>query len=88
MKALLAMLALAMLPAAAPAQEKAAKPTAKVALYKTADSAACPPDVPVWVDPARQVYYVKGDPLFGKTRPGGWNCRRNVEAAGYQAAKR
>jgi hypothetical protein len=88
MKALFAMLALAMLPGAALAQEKAAKAPPKVTLYKTADSAACPPDVAVWVDPARRLYYVKGDPLLGKTKPGGWNCRRNAEAAGYQAAKR
>lgn len=69
------------------AQETPAKPPATVSLYKTADSAACSGDLTVWVDPERRLYYVKGDALFGKTRPGGYNCRRHVEAAGYRPGR-
>ncbi|MBX6367424.1 MAG: hypothetical protein IRZ04_05545 [Rhodospirillales bacterium] len=71
----------------AAAQETPAKPPRAVSLYKTADSAACSDDVTVWVDPERRLYYVKGDPLYGKTRPGGYNCRRHVEAAGYRPGR-
>jgi hypothetical protein len=86
MRLLLAIL-LALAPGAALAQQGQEKPPAKVTLYKTADSAACSGDVAVWVDPNGHVYYQKGDKLFGKTRPGGYNCRKHVEAAGYKPAK-
>lgn len=71
----------------AAAQDTPAKPPVAVSLYKTASSAACADDVTVWVDPERRLYYVKGDPLYGKTRPGGYNCRRHVEAAGYRPGR-
>lgn len=86
MMILLAIL-VAMAPGIALGQQTPAKPAAKVTLYKTADSAACSGDVAVWVDPDAHVYYVKGDKLFGKTRHGGYNCRKHVEAAGYQPAR-
>jgi hypothetical protein len=76
----------ALAPAAVLAQAPE-KPAAKVTLYKTASSAACSGDVAVWVDPDARLYYLKGDKLFGKTRHGGYNCRKQVEAAGYRAAK-
>jgi hypothetical protein len=86
MRTLLAIL-IAIVPSATLGQQTPANPPAKVTLYKTADSAACSGDVAVWVDPNTRVYYLKGDKLFGKTRPGGYNCRKQVEAAGYRAAK-
>ena len=85
MKALLS-LAL-MVSAGAALADDAKKPAPGVALFKTADSAACAPDIAVWVDPVRRLYYVKGDPQFRNTKPGGWNCRKHVEAAGYQPGK-
>jgi nitrous oxide reductase accessory protein NosL len=86
MRALLAFVAV-LAPAAALGQQAQDKPPAKVTLYKTADSAACSGDVAVWVDPKGHVYYQRGDSLFGKTRPGGYNCRKQVEAAGYKPAR-
>jgi hypothetical protein len=72
----------------AAAQETPAKPPVAVSLYKTASSAACAEDdVTVWVDPERRLYYVKGDPLYGRTKRGGYNCRRHVEAAGYRPGR-
>jgi hypothetical protein len=60
---------------------------AKLTLYKTADSAACSGDQPVWVDPETHVYHLKGDKLYGKTKRGGYNCRKQADAAGYRAFK-
>jgi hypothetical protein len=54
--------------------------------YKTISSAACSPDRTVWIDPRTRTYYVRGDALYGKTRPGGYNCLKQVEAAGYRRA--
>lgn len=59
----------------------------KLTLYKTASSAACADDATVWVDPKTRTYYLKGDPLYGKTRPGGYNCRKPADAAGYRASR-
>jgi hypothetical protein len=87
MIAMLAIIAAMVVPSAALGQQTPAKPPAKVTLYKTADSAACSGDVAVWVDPETQTYHLKGDMLFGKTRRGGYNCRKHVEAAGYKPAK-
>jgi len=39
------------------------------------------------VDPQTQVYYLKGDKLFGKTNRGGYNCRKQADAAGYRTSK-
>jgi hypothetical protein len=69
------------------AQETPAKPPAKLTLYKTADSAACSGDVTVWIDSETLVYYLKGDRLFGKTKHGGYNCRKQADAAGYHPFK-
>lgn len=55
-------------------------------LYKTVSSAACADDQPVWIDPKTQTYYVRGDRLYAKTRPGGYNCRKQAEAAGFHGA--
>ena len=76
-----------MIPSVALAQQTPAKPPAKLTLYKTADSAACSGDTTVWVDSAAHVYYLKGDKFFGKTKYGGYNCRKQADAAGYQASK-
>ena len=75
----------AILASAAYAQEP--KPPPKLTLYKTANAAACAGDTTVWLDPAAHVYYVRGDKSFGKTKTGGYNCRRQADAAGYQASK-
>ena len=83
---LLAIVAVA-LPGFALAQQTPPQPVSKLTLYKTADSAACSGDVAVWVDPDALIYHLKGDPLFGKTRRGGYNCRKQADAAGYHAAK-
>jgi hypothetical protein len=77
----------AIVPNVALAQPTSPQPVAKLTLYKTADSAACSGDVAVWVDPDALAYHLKGDPLFGKTRRGGYNCRKQADAAGYHAAK-
>jgi hypothetical protein len=58
-----------------------------VTLYKTAASAACTDDATVWVDPATRLFHLKGDPAFGKTPRGGYNCRKQAEAAGYKPAR-
>lgn len=60
---------------------------AKLTFYKTADAAACSGDQSVWIDPQTQVYYVKGDKLYGKTKRGGYNCRRQADAAGYHPSR-
>ena len=57
---------------------------AHLTLYKTVSSAACS-DETVWIDPRTQTYYRKGERLYGKTAPGGYNCRQQAEAAGYRA---
>lgn len=57
-------------------------------LYKTASSAACSDDRTVWVDSKARTYYFKGDPRYGKVRPGGYNCRKQADAAGYRASGR
>lgn len=54
-------------------------------LYKTVSSAACSDDQTVWADPEARIYYLKGDPLYGKTKRGGYNCRKQADAAGYRA---
>ena len=71
-------LALAMVLAAMPGTALA-QPAPALTLYKTAGSAACMDDATVWVDPETRLYYVKGDPGFGKTRRGGYNCRKHAE---------
>lgn len=81
MKALMAALVM-ITTSAALAQQTVAKLT----LYKTVSSAACSGDQTVWLDPERQVYYLRGDKLYGKTPRGGYNCRRQADAAGYRAA--
>ena len=86
MRRLLAMVVI-MIPGVALAQQTPAKPPAKVTLYKTADSAACSGDATVWVDPDAHVYYLKGEQYFGKTKRGGYNCRKQADAAGYRASK-
>jgi hypothetical protein len=66
----------------------AQEPPAHLTLYKTVSSAACSGDETVWLAPATHTYYVRGEPLYGKTRPGGYNCRKQADAAGYHPAKR
>jgi hypothetical protein len=66
---------------------QAQQPPAHLTLYKTASSAACTGDETVWIDPKTGVYYVRGEALYGKTRPGGYNCRRQAEAAGYRSKR-
>jgi hypothetical protein len=75
------------IPSVALAQQTPAKPLAKITLYRTPDSAACSGDVTVWVDSEAHVYYLKGDKFFGKTKHGGYNCRKQADAAGYHASK-
>lgn len=60
---------------------------AHLTLYKTVSSAACEGDQTIWADPRTHTYYVRGEPLYGKTSPGGYNCRKQAEAAGYHPAK-
>jgi hypothetical protein len=79
--AILAAMILAAVPGRAPGQQ----PHPHLTLYKTASSAACS-DETVWIDPKTATYYLRGARLYGKTRPGGYNCRRQAEAAGYRAA--
>jgi hypothetical protein len=79
--AVLAAILVSAMPGLAPAQQ----PRPHLTLYKTASSAACS-DQTVWVDPKTQTYYLRGERLYGKTRPGGYNCRQQAEAAGYRAA--
>jgi hypothetical protein len=86
MRRLLAMVII-MIPSVALAQQTPAKPPAKLTLYKTSDSAACSGDATVWVDPEAHVYYLKSDKFFGKTKHGGYNCRKQADAAGYHAFK-
>jgi hypothetical protein len=76
-----------MIPSVALAQQAPAKPPTKLTLYKTADSAACSGDATVWVASEAHVYYLKGDKFFGKAKHGGYNCRKQADAAGYQASK-
>jgi hypothetical protein len=75
------------MPCSAPAQQASAKPAANLTLYKTAPSAACSGEPTVWVDPETRRYHLKGDPAFGKTRRGGYNCQKHAEEAGYQPAR-
>ena len=75
------------IPSVALAQQTPAKPPAKITLYETTDSAACSGDATVWVDSEAHVYYLKGDKFFGKTKHGGYNCRKQAGAAGYRASK-
>jgi hypothetical protein len=86
MRRLLAMV-IVMVSSVALAQQTPTKPPAKLTLYKTSDSAACSGDATVWLDPETQLYYLKGDKFFGKTRRGGYNCRKQADAAGYRASK-
>jgi hypothetical protein len=86
MRRLLA-IAVVIMPSVALAQQTPAKPPAMLTPYKTADSAGCSGDVAVWLDPETHVYYLKGDKLFGKTKRGGYNCRKQADAAGYKAFK-
>ena len=60
-------------------------PPPQLTLYKNVGSAACTDDATVWVDPDARVYYLKGEGSFGKTRRGGYNCRKHADAAGYRA---
>lgn len=75
---------LALTPSAALAQQASPAPAPRLTLYKTVSSAACTGDTTVWLDPAAHVYYVKGDKLYGKTGRGGYNCRKQADAAGYR----
>jgi hypothetical protein len=86
MRKLLAIV-VAIMPSVALAQQTPAKPPSKLTLYKTADAAACSGDVTVWVDSDTLVYYLKGDKFFGKTKHGGYNCRKQADAAGYHELK-
>jgi hypothetical protein len=72
-----------MIPGLALAQQTPATPPAPLTLYMRAGSAACSG----WVDPETRLYHLKGDKLFGKTKRGGYNCRKHAEAAGYRAFK-
>ena len=74
-----------MIPGVALAQQAPANPPPQLTLYKTAGSAACSDDATVWVDPETRIYYLKGDKFFGKTKRGGYNCRKHADAAGYHA---
>lgn len=65
--------------------QQTTKPPSRLTLYKTADSAACSGDAVVWLDSDSLVYYLKGDKSFGKTKHGGYNCRKQADAAGYHA---
>ena len=63
------------------------KSPARLSLYKTIEAAACTGDATVWLDPVAHVYYLKGEKFFGKTTTGGYNCRKQADAAGYQPSK-
>jgi hypothetical protein len=63
----------------------AQQPAGHLTLYKTASSAACGGDETVWVDPKTHSYYLRGNRLYGKTSPGGYNCRKQADDAGYHA---
>jgi hypothetical protein len=78
---------IAVMPGIALAQQTPATSPSKLTLYKTADSAACSGDVTVWVDPDTLAYYVKGEKFFGKTKRGGYSCRKQADAAGYHSSK-
>jgi hypothetical protein len=82
LSAILAATILGAMPGRAPGQQ----PHPHLTLYKTASSAACS-DETVWIDPKTATYYRRGERLYGKTAPGGYNCRQQAEAAGYRAAK-
>jgi hypothetical protein len=82
---MLALMALS--PGVSLAQQATSNAPAKLTLYKTADSAACSDDVAVWVDPDARAYYLKGDRSFGKTKHGGYTCRKQADAAGYRGPK-
>ena len=86
MRSLLAMVVI-MTSSLALAQQTPTKSPAKLTLYKTADSAACSGDATIWADPDAHVYYLKGEQYFGKTKHGGYNCRKQADAAGYRASK-
>jgi hypothetical protein len=80
-----ALAASAVLLAASLAQ--AQEPPAHLTLYKSASSAACSGDQTVWIDPKTHLYYVRHEALYGKVRRGGFNCRKQAEAAGYRLAR-
>ncbi len=48
--------------------------------------AHCPADAVVWVNLPTNIYYRKGDKLFGATAQGAYICERDATAAGDKAA--
>jgi hypothetical protein len=76
-----------LMPSISLAEQANSNSPAKLTLYKTADSAACSDDVAVWVDLDTRAYYLKDERSFGKTKHGGYTCRKQADAAGYRALK-
>ncbi|MBI1206691.1 MAG: hypothetical protein GC191_05295 [Azospirillum sp.] len=62
---------------------------APVPFYGTEAEAtkACTDDTVVWINKLSKVYHLKGGKWFGKTKDGGYGCRKAADLGGYKAAK-
>ena len=68
----------------APAPAFAFTPT-----YATEQDAAkaCPTDTVVWLNTASGVYHLKGQRWYGRTKSGGYACRKQADATGARMTR-
>ena len=43
---------------------------------------SCPGDAAVWVNARSKAYHLQGDPFFGRTKHGKFECRKAADAEG------
>ena len=48
---------------------------------------ACGSDTVVWINESTKVFHLKNARWYGKTKQGGYACRRDAERGGYRMAK-
>jgi hypothetical protein len=63
-------------------------PASAQAMFRTQAAAQnnCPGDTVVWLDISAGVFYLPGNPSYGKTSNSGYVCRRDAAAAGNREA--
>lgn len=89
--ALAALAGLALVAAPAMAEQAKKAPEAASTQYKTEAEAkghCAAGDIVVWVNTSSKVYHYAGNPDYGKTKRGGYECEKDATASGFHAAKK
>ena len=83
---LITLAAIAVLAPGGSGGEAAPAPKGEVPLFPSEHEAEqnCPADLVVWVDPAKHIFYYRGQRWYGSTPTGGYACRKEAEKHGFR----